>query len=327
MWLEILPLLIFSNLALTSNTIATGILNAEPKPWKVFFLTLLGNAARIVLPIGLALATTMSFAILGIGYTLHGVLIVIYLLLMFRGALSAPEPSELKTRQWLVELKDYGRPFLFLGIGGWLLQNVDRWILLHFFGEEQVVYFSFALAIGSIVPMVLVGALMQFFFPIIFRQSDLARTEADWRRIAKRCDQITFGFLGISLLGLSAVHLLAPHLVGSLIASKYALALPMIVPAGMVMVNAQIHQFYYLLLQGQHNSAGMVRVIMVVAAIKTVGGIVAGAISFQAFLTWLATSALLGGWIGRQMILQMALKHAHVSHSSRVQAESSSVSK
>src|SRR4030095_13424287 len=82
----------------------------------------------------------------------------------------------------------------------------------------------------------------------------------------------------------------------------------MIFSAGLIMLNSQINQFYYLLLQGQHNSAGMVWVMLIVAAIKTLGGIIAAARSWEAFLGWLMVAPLVCGWVGRTIILHMTLK-------------------
>ena len=79
------------------------------------------------------------------------------------------------------------------------------------------------------------------------------------------------------------------------------------IPTGFAAMTLQVNQFYYLLLQGQHNSAAMVRVMAWVAGVKVVGGIIAALISWQAFLIWLMASLLLCLGVGRWMIRRTAL--------------------
>jgi hypothetical protein len=176
-----------------------------------------------------------------------------------------------------------------------------------FFGKEQAGIFALAANIGSIVPTLALGALMQLVFPAVFRAADHAGSLEDWRRIARRCDSITLVFLLLTAAGLILAQWLCPHLVGSLISAPYASSVGMLIPAGCGMVAAQINQFYYLLLQGQHNSAGMVKVMLTIAGIKLLGGVLAAIASLQIFLWWLTASALVSGVIGRSMILDLAL--------------------
>ncbi|MCI0539736.1 MAG: hypothetical protein L0Z50_31395 [Verrucomicrobiales bacterium] len=307
-WVWMFPLLLLSNFGLTFNAIGTGVFNADRKPWHVLLLTSVGTTARVFLPIGFGLLTQMNFTALSAGYTLHGIIIIACLVLMLRQVIGAPAPTAELIRQWMQELRSYGRPFLFLGIGAWLLLHVDRWIVDQFYEKARVGLFTYAAYLGAIIPTVTATAMMQAFFPGIFRRADLAKTPADWRMLGTRCDQLTILFVILSLAGLVALHFLTPLLIGSLIDRDYAPVLPMIIPAGLVMLNSQINQFYYLLLQGQHNSAGMVWVMLAVAAIKTLGGIAAAAISWEAFLGWLILAPLVCGWIGRALILQMTLQ-------------------
>jgi O-antigen/teichoic acid export membrane protein len=306
-WIWVFPLLVLSNLGLTFNAIGAGLLNADRKPWDVLLLNLVGTAVRVCLPIELALLTRMNFAVLTVGYAVHGLVIIACLVMFFRWAAGAPPAAVEVMKTWIQELRSYGRPFLFLGIGGWLLLNVDRWIVDLFFDRSRVGLFVYAANLGAIVPTLTATAMMQAFFPGIFRRSDFAKSSEDWRQIARRCDKLTAAFTIFSLAGLG-MHIAAPFLLGSLIAEKYAPVLPMVIPAGLVMVNLQINQFYYLLLQGQHNSAGMVWVMLIVAAIKSLGGIIGAAISWESFLGWLILAPLVCGWVGRTIILHMTLK-------------------
>src|SRR6185436_13089547 len=129
----------------------------------------------------------------------------------------SPASAGATLNNWIKELKEYGRPFLWMGIGGWMLQFVDRWIVYGFFGKDQAGLFAYASNIGAIIPTLVVGGLMQLVFPAIFRQADEARTGADWQRIATRCDRVTFVFLGLTVSGLALLAAIGPYLVGLLI--------------------------------------------------------------------------------------------------------------
>ena len=121
--------------------------------------------------------------------------------------------------------------------------------------------------------MVTLLALMQGVFPSVFRQADQARTAADWQQIARRCDRVTLLFVALALLGVGALHLIGPYLVGTLVGESYAPAMSMLMPVGMAAVALQINQFQFLLLQGQQKSASMVRVMVVVAGHTVFGAI------------------------------------------------------
>ncbi len=306
-WCWLLPLLVVSNLALALNGIGSLVLNAAQRPWQMLLLSTVGNATRVLAPLGFAWMTTMSLGMLSVGYTLHGILIIGLLLALFHKAIGASKPDAARSVYWHQELKDYGGPFMLLGVGAWLLQYADRWIVEQSFGSAQAGLFGVALQLGGIIPTMAVGVLMQLYFPGIFQKSDHARTPDDWRTIARQCDRITIGFVALTLAGLLTLHLVAPMFTGWLIDDKYAAALPMLAAAGLVMLAALGNQFYYLLLQGQHNSSAMVKVMLMVAGLKTLASAVAAALSWNTFMVWLWLSPLVCMAVGRTMILRLAL--------------------
>lgn len=311
LWLLLLPLLLISNVGMALAFIATGVLNADRKPWRVFAFTAASNAARMLIPIAAVLLFGASLLNLSLGFTVHAVAVVALVVVLFPGAKEAAIADPQRNRMWKRELVEYGRPFIFMGIGAWLLQYADRWVAQQFFGDTQAGLFVFASSLAGIIPTMAVGGLMQLVFPGVFRRADQARTPDDWQQIARRCDQATAVFLAVSLLGLIALVWIGPYLTGWLISAKheYEASLPILLPAGMAMMTAQINQFYYLLLQGQHNSAGMVRVMVTVAGVKTAGSVLAAAISWTAFVNWLVGSVLVAGLIGRFMIRHLALRN------------------
>lgn len=163
-----------------------------------------------------------------------------------------------------------------------------------------------ASALSSYVPNVIMGAMMQFAFPGIFKKSDAAKTAQDWRQIERLCDLHSAGFIGISLVGLVVLWLAGPHLSGWLIGRKYESSLGMLLPAGIAAITLQCNQFQFLLLQGQGNSSAMARVLTWVALVKTSGTVLSLMISWQAFEVWLCISMPVCALLGRQLIRSAA---------------------
>lgn len=306
-WLALLPFLILGNLAVAIGTVANGLFNADQSPWKVMILSVGTTLARTFVPVLIASATAMSLGMLTVGYTLHGAIVIGLVVGLARDLPPRVTPAPAQFEAWRRELRDYGRPFALLGVGAWLLQNVDRFIVERFFGLDQAGLFQLALGLGAILPTLGVNVFMQLFFPGIFARCDAARSAEDWRAIARRCDGLTAAFLALTLGGLVVLHAAAPWLVGPLISAKYAAAVPMVFGAGCALLAAQANQFQYLLLQGQHNSAGMVKVMLLVAGVKTAGSIAAAAVSWPVFLGWQAASVPLCAVLGRQLIRRLAL--------------------
>jgi O-antigen/teichoic acid export membrane protein len=306
-WAPLWPLLVVTNLGLAVSTGASLALNASERHWAVLTLNALTTFGRALFPIGVALLFTPTVFTLSLGYTVHGVAAALAILVLFRGLNLGERPKADLVAQWRQELRDFGRPFVIMGLGGWLMLNADRWIVSFAFDERRLGLFSLATNIASIVPTFICAALMQWKFPAVFRASDRARSERDWRELARKCDRLTLLFLGLTLGGLGVLQLVGPHLVGWLIGQKYAASMPLLLPAGMATVALQTNQFQYLLLQGQHNSSGMIKVMLPLAALRTAGSLVAGAISWPVFLGWLLVSTALVAWVGRVSIQRMAL--------------------
>jgi O-antigen/teichoic acid export membrane protein len=203
---------------------------------------------------------------------------------------------------WNRALRTYGRPFVVLGVGAWLLQSADRWIVERFFGLEQAGQFAMAAGLGGFVPMFFTAVLLQAFFPKAFRAADAARSAADWQRLAQKCDYMTAGFLIATVAVLGALALTGTALVGTLVEPRYAPAIGMLFACGLAMASVQTNQFQYLLLQGQRDSRAMVRVMIVVAVIKTAGSIAAASISWDVYLYWLGASVFVCAVLGRQLV-------------------------
>jgi O-antigen/teichoic acid export membrane protein len=307
-WLWALPLLFVSNQTFALANVASGALNASARHWAFFCLGVISSGTRALFPALMVLLLDATFLVLGAGFALHGVAVLCWLVFVFRWAWNSGEASAEKQKKWDQELKEYGRPFILMGIGGWLLLSVDRWVVFHFFGEERAGIFALASNVAAILPNLISAGLIQFVFPSTFRRADAARTMDDWRKLARFCDYVTMIFLAIATVGLSLLAVVGPYLIGWLIAERYSPSMSLLLPAGMAAITVQANQFYYLLLQGQHNSAGMVRVIAAVAGLKTLGSALAALFSWKAFLAWLMISMILSPLLGRWMIRWMVFK-------------------
>lgn len=309
-WWWVLPWLIIGNFAVALAALASGVLNAQERNWMVL-VSGIGASLRSIVPVGLALLCGVSFITLTVGFALHSVCVVAMVCIIFFWVWPAAQASTECQTRWREQLREYGRPFLFLGLGGWLLQSVDRWIVILVFGEDQGGLFSMAASLGAIIPNLAAGALMQLVFPKIFRMADQARVDTDWLRIADRCDKVTWWFLGITLVGLVALGLVTPLFVPWLISPAYGAATTIVFPAGCALAMTQANQFQFLLLQGQQNSKGIVKILLMVAGLKTIGGLIAALVSWQAFLVWCCISLCCAVGMGR-----FAVRHAALASTS-----------
>jgi len=300
--------LLVVNIATAQAALAQGALNAQEKQWSVFGLNAANTASRMLLPAGAALLAGASVPALLGGLALHALVLFAVVLLLFRWVSGAPAPDAETAARWRKELKDYGRPFLLLGAAGWLATVADRWIVALFFGEERLGLFSLAANLGTLIPAMASAGLLQLLFPKIFRRADEAKSHHDWRELARQCDRQMLVFLAVTLVGLAALHWAGPHLIGWFIDAKYTRAIPLLLPSGLAAAGGLILLFPNLILQGQQNSAAMVRVMLVMTGVKTALSAAAAAVSWEWFLGWLVLSLPVSALLGRVLIRREALK-------------------
>lgn len=294
------PALLVGALALALLEIAALGINALEKHWVVLQLRVGYALLRTFVPLAAVALVSPSFVVLASSFGLQGLVGLALLTLVFKPWANKPTAPE--TPKWLGEARDYGKPFFYLGIGGWLLLFADRWALAFFHPEEVVGHYGLAMSLASVPPTFVLSFLMQWVFPGVFRASDQAATPEDWKAILKKCDKATALFFTGSIGAVGLLHYIGPHLVPWLVHERYAPSMPMIFAAGMSLLASQALQFLYLILQGQKKTWAMVRVMTVVASIKTIGSVFAAAFSMEAFLIWLILSPLIALIIGRIMI-------------------------
>jgi len=308
-WLGVVPVLVLVNAAQAAGGLAQGVLNAAERHWAVFGVAGGALLTRTLLPLAVVAWWGPSLPALVGGLTVHALILGAALLALAAKA-AGPAGAAADQARWAGELPGYQRSYFWLGVGGWLLQSADRWLVFAFFDERLTGLFALASSLAGIVPTMLAGVMLQSAFPQVFRQSDAAAAANDWRAVARQCDRLTAVFLVTAMLGLLALAALGPHLVGWLVDARFAAAMPLVLAAGMAAVSVQVNQFYYLLLQGQQRGERMVAVMTVVAGVKTAGSAVAALVSWEWFLGWQCVSAGVSAWLGRQLIRRAALGQA-----------------
>jgi O-antigen/teichoic acid export membrane protein len=304
----VFPFLWLGNLGYSAWMIAGLALNAQERNWWFCILGSLSNASRSLLPVGLVLLGGATFLALSGGYALYALLTLAMTWALY-ASLGAKQQSSADQRLvWLRELREFGRPFIWIGIGSWLIQYADRWIADFFFPARQAGLYSMAVNIASIIPIMAGSVLLQWVFPRFFRQADQARNVDDWRLLARRCDRVAFAFMGISLTGLGVLWAIGPYLVPWLIDRQYLEAMPLLFPAGLAMAVVPLNQFHYLLLQSQHDSLSIAKVMLVLAVFKMAGTLLAAWFSWNVFLGWLVVSFFACACLGRYLVLRLALR-------------------
>lgn len=301
LWLAFLPLLVISNMAVALGGAAANIYIAQEKYWRAFLLNTFANL-RMVVPVLAVVWGGAAVLVMASGMALHSLGLLVLIVLAFRFAWFFPSPTPPDQASWLKELKEYGRPFILIGLGGWFLLYIDRWIVAYLYGTDTAGTFGYAWSLAGSIPSLAGNSLLQLVFPKVFRKADLARSESDWKRLFRWCDLATAAFILLSLSGLFVLTLIGPWLTTWLISPEYEPAISMLISAGAVTAASQVNQFQFLLLQAQHNSAGVVRVLLILATIKTAGSLLAALISWQAFLIWLVVSLIINAVLGRFLV-------------------------
>lgn len=306
-WLWSLPVLLAANVAQTASGLAQGVLSAAERHWAVFCVTGGTQVTRTLLPLAAVAWLGPSLPVLIGGLAAHAMIVGAGLLALAATQAALVEPDAAKRARWDEELIGYRKSYFWLGVGGWLLQSADRWLVFAFFDERQTGLFALASSLAGIVPMTLASMMLQWAFPRVFRLSDAAESSGDWQTVAQQCDRLTAVFLIAAMIGLLGLAAIGPLLVGWLVDARFAPAMPLVLAAGMAAVSVQANQFYYLLLQGQQRSEQMVPVMSFVAGVKTLGSAVAAAVSWECFLGWQCVSAGISAWLGRHLIRLAAL--------------------
>ena len=193
-----------------------------------------------------------------------------------------------------------GPLFTVLALAGWALTGVNRWIVAGFFGETTAGYFTLATSIAVLVPSMLGTIALQYFQPGFFATGDDPEPGAR-AALARRVDAVAAGCTVLAGLGLAALVVMAPSLVGPLIGERYRAALPWLLPAGCFGIATTIGLFFHSLLLAGRREKACAPVDLTATAILIGGGLVSGAVGESALRTWLLASPLVPWLVNRPL--------------------------
>lgn len=300
------PLVLGSAVGFTRFSLQAAVLNSAEDFRRFFFLNAIGTLLKFAAPIGLAVCANGSFASLALGFAIYATAMFAICEFCFHPAPSTSDDASLPpgSPKWSRDLSAYGKPFFWIGVGGWGLQFADRWVVAAFFDAEKVADFAYASQIVAFLPSLIAAWLLQVAYPGFFRHADTHRERSDWRRLALRADALTAVFIGLTLVGTLAAHVLFSVLLGNLISETYRNSLPLIIPASMVATALQVNQFHYLLLQANLDSAAIMRIAIWVSALKILLSVFAALVSWDALQWAWLTAPVIVGLLGRLLVRQ-----------------------
>lgn len=298
--------LLFAAMMLSTGLLMQSALQAERAHWTDFAISSSASLTRSFVPPVLYASAGGSLLALQVGYCVHVALFALcslYLLNKYKPNTASPAPQLTPVYE--------GQLFVMLSLAGWLLTAVNRWIVATYFGPEEAGYFTLGTNITQIATSMLAIIFVQYFQPGIFAH---ASEEPEKRRnLARRVDLIAFAFCGLALVGVVALRLVAPWLVGPLINEKYRAALGMIIPAGFFSVAVITAQFYDTMLLAGHREKACAPVDIVTALVLTFGGLGFAWFNEPHFLLWLSLTPLVPWLLSRPMARRFYFKPEGVS--------------
>jgi len=269
-------------------TLNTAALNAGEQYRRLFLLNAASSLLRFAGPIGLVILCHGGFLALAGGFALYAVGSCAISILWFK-----PVDTGLRlpdNPQWPSQLISYGRPFVWIGVSGWLLQFADRWIVSLFFDSTRLADFSYASQLVGFLPAILAAWLTQVAYPGVFRHVDTHGAKTDWGGLFRKMDRLLILFFAITIIGTLFLGQLVSLLMGNVIAETYRNSLPIMLPAAMAATSLQANQFHYLLLQANLDSRAKMHIIVWASVIKTIATAAAAAVSWKALtIMWIVS--------------------------------------
>lgn len=268
---------------LAAGALTQSALQAEGAHWRDCGVTIATSVSRTFAPPLLFLATGGLTAALWLGFAFHAAVSAVTGIWMLRAYLRKTTPSPAGPP--VIAATYEGALFLALAAASWTLAGLNRWIVAGFFGETEAGYFTLAGGAAMVITSALGAAFMQYFQPGLFALAD--GPAADRPRLARRVDQVAFGYAAVALLAVGIFAVLAPWLVGPLINPAYRAALPWILPAGCYGVALITIHFYQTLLLAGRRERACGPVELTTAAVLAGGCLLAARAGSEWFARWL----------------------------------------
>lgn len=283
-WLTLAPFVLVAIVLVSTTDTLRGVIHAERRRWTLLLTKFVDSFARAILPTSVFVIFGGWFGWACIGYTLFLLVSGIVHTLALRNALPAKAVSSQQKEAWRCKLRDYGRPFIFTGIIGWLLTTIDVWLAIFFFPDALGGHYAMAINLCSVIAGVSGSTLLVWAFPMIFKKADTAQCMGDWLRLKYQTYTLWLILLATVSLGVYALYVLEPWIVGPIIDARYAAAWPMLFFGAATIMHREIMQLPFLLLQGLENSVDTLKILSILLGIKIVVVLVSIQYSADVFL-------------------------------------------
>lgn len=232
----IATLLLFTCATLLSAAgVAQAGLQAGRQHWKDLRVNVTWSVMRTFMPLVLYAATNLALALpAGLVLAAFGYAAVAWLTVGLSPVNRADRPA--------LPASYAGALFPILAVSGWALTGVTRWLAVAFFAPETAGHFTLANNVATILPGVLVAIAVQFSQPGWFAHPH--ELLAQRRQLLRRVDATVAVFLGIAVAACGLLHLVAPYLVGWLIADAFGPSVRFIFAAGCFAITTSIGALY-----------------------------------------------------------------------------------
>jgi O-antigen/teichoic acid export membrane protein len=252
------------NLLIVVAQVALAALQAEDRFWASFTTSAIASATRSFLPPLLVTLMGASLFLLNTGFLLHTAVVAGVALWFLRSAWQRPAQAGGTAAD---ELPRMVRAFAGVGACSWLAAAAPRWFAAMALAPEATGYFVLAGNLTLIVPATAGTIALTYSFPALFRA---ARAGAD-RRVLLRMTNRTLAVVMLATqLGLVAVRMAAPWLVGPVIDARYTEATGWLLATGGATLAATTTQFYHNLLLAQNRESDCLRLSLLSATFRLV---------------------------------------------------------
>jgi hypothetical protein len=308
------------NLLTAIAHVTHAALQSEQRFWAHFWMSAIGSVARTFLPLALALLIAPQVGALSIGFLGYtAVWVAAGALLLSRGwTRRSVEPNAA-----LLPPEALFASFAGAGLLGWLAATSVRWFAGFGLSPSETGYFILALNLSSIIPAAVSLIGIGYTFPALFSAARAGASDAELWRFTWRSAAVALIVGQLLLLALAAA---APHLVGTLIASRYAASLSWLLATGGTGLAAISAGFFSNLLLARERPRDCFRLIAVSALFRlaVMAALVATPIAvFRIGLAWLAwPTVLVEGattlWLRRRQLRESRDLGAPAAATSRI---------
>lgn len=250
------------NLLIVIAQAAQAALQAEDRFWANFTASAAASATRSFLPPLLVTVVGASLFMLNTGFLLHAAATAAVALLFLQGAWQRRGDAAEAADDALPRMV---RAFAGVGVCSWLAAAAPRWFAAAVLTPETIGYFVLAGNLTLIVPATVGTIALNYSFPALFAA---ARAGADGRALLRATNRTLAIVMVGSQLGLVALRLAAPWLVGPVIDARYTEATGWLLATGGAALAATTTQFYHNLLLAQNRESDCLRLSILSAAFR-----------------------------------------------------------